>query len=284
MEGQKMKINIKVLLKETGVSYKKNSIFLKSVILLFCLLIIYGCASLDSGNYRSRIRAVKKITDQNLLYKIAMENKMPSEYYQTVWVRNAAVRRLRDLDLLTKVAMKNQYKSVRITAVERLTDQAKLIHIAENNSDWDVRKAAFNKLNNKSLTTIITEAKDPAVILAAKIRLGQTNWKKIFTKSSSSNNKLGDVIGAVALVKNPQPASSDVVAACHNYIRRGDASRIPELIDLLTRFGNKTLAEDYMNCGNSRLKSAGETWGRKHGYNIRPGAGSHRVRWGESKW
>jgi hypothetical protein len=94
---------------------------------------------------------------------------------------------------------------------------------------------------------------------------------------------LGNVLGAAALVDSPQPSSAAVVAACHAYIRRGDASRIPELRDLLLRFGDKPLAEDYLNCGQSQLRDAGEEWARAHGYNIGSGAGSHRVRWGEGR-
>ena len=60
----------------------------------------------------------------------------------------------------------------------------------------------------------------------------------------------------------------------------GDESSIPELSSLLMRFGDKTLAEDYLNCGNGRLADAAAAWGREHGLNVKTGAGSHRVQWG----
>jgi hypothetical protein len=41
--------------------------------------------------------------------------------------------------------------------------------------------------------------------------------------------------------------------ACLNLIGRGDESRIPEMVDLLEDYGDKTLAEDYLNCGQPDL-------------------------------
>ena len=175
-----------------------------------------------------------------------------------------------------------EYNS-RIKAVNRINNQSKLLNIALEDIDWRVRNAAFDRLNNSSLTEICNLTKDQAVVIAAKIRLQQTTWGAEFSKSSNSGSYLGNVIGAAALVNSPQPSSYEVVSACHKYIRQGDSSRIPELTNLLNRFGDKTLAEDYINCGNYELKNVGESWGRAHGYNIRTGPGSHRVSWGQNK-
>jgi hypothetical protein len=65
-----------------------------------------------------------------------------------------------------------------------------------------------------------------------------------------------------------------------NLIRRGDESRIPEMVDLLEGYGDQTLVEDYLNCGQPDLDSAGRSWANKRGYNIGTGSGSHRARWG----
>ena len=171
----------------------------------------------------------------------------------------------------------------RIKAVNRINDQTVLIKVALEDVDWRVRNAAFDKLNTNSLTEICNLTKDQGIVIAAKIRLKQTTWTEEFSKSTNSSTTLGNVIGAAALVNTPQPTSSDVVSACHKYIRQGDASRIPELINLLNRFGNVTLAEDYMNCGESTLSDAGCTWGQAHGYRCTTGYGSNRVRWGSEK-
>lgn len=170
----------------------------------------------------------------------------------------------------------------RLLAINRIYNQKVLMRFALEDKDWKVRNSAFGKLNNESLNVISKMSTDPAVIIASKIRLQQTTWSEEFAKSSVSPNSLGNIIGAAALVNSPQPASTDVISACHKYIRQGDASRIPELINLLNRFGDKTLAEDYMNCGREELKSAGESWGSSHGYRIETGSGSHRVTWGKN--
>lgn len=249
--------------------------FLKMMIIIVIGFFIYGCASLTSTNYKSRIRAVNKLTDQNKLYEIALNDN----YYR---VRYAAMKHLSQ-SLLAKITTESTRKGDRLKAVYLINDQIELMNIAQNNNNWDVRKEAFKKLNDKSLDILSREAKDPALVLSAKIRLGHINWKSAFSGAGSSSGKLGDVIGAAALVDSPQPSSYDVVSACHKYIRQGDASRIPELINLLNRFGNVTLAEDYMNCGQSTLSDAGCAWGRAHGYKCTTGRGSHRVRWGSEK-
>lgn len=68
-----------------------------------------------------------------------------------------------------------------------------------------------------------------------------------------------------------------------NLIRRGDESRIPEMVDLLEGYGDKTLAEDYLNCGQPDLNAAARKWFYARGYSIRPGFGSHRATWGSGK-
>jgi len=159
----------------------------------------------------------------------------------------------------------------------------RLIKKVQENKDWEMRKKAFNKLNTDSLCKIATAAnQDKAMEIAAKIILNQTNWNKEF--SNTSYEHLDWVIGAAALVEKPKPTASSIVNACHTYIKRGDPARIPELRNLLLRFGDKTLAEDYLNCGNNKLYDVACEWGRKNGYNIGAGYGSHRVRWGEAKY
>jgi hypothetical protein len=68
------------------------------------------------------------------------------------------------------------------------------------------------------------------------------------------------------LIDGPAPDAKLLHDTCRTLIRRGDVTRINELIGLLRRFGDKELAEEYLNCGNPDLSEAGSTWAREHGY------------------
>jgi hypothetical protein len=52
------------------------------------------------------------------------------------------------------------------------------------------------------------------------------------------------------------------------------------LNNLLLAYGDKSMAEDYLNSGSRELHDGGEAWARKNGYRINTGPGSSRVRWG----
>jgi len=257
--------------------------------------------ALDDSNYEVKIAAFNRITDQNLINKLAIESKESN-------LRKLAINKVTDQNIIYKIALEDIDYDIKVAAMNRLTpsllaklatdfkelyliikvidllsDQTELLKISQNNDNWDVRKAAFKKLNDNSLDILTREAKDPALILSAKISLGRISWNEAFSGNKSSTITLNHVIGAAAIVDTPQPTSYDVVSACHNFIQLGDASRIPELIFLLNKFGDVTLAEDYMNCGESSLEDAGCKWGRSHGYTCTTGNGSNRVRWGSKK-
>jgi hypothetical protein len=53
-----------------------------------------------------------------------------------------------------------------------------------------------------------------------------------------------------------------------------------KLVNILMVYGDKSMAEDYLNCGSSSLSDGGLKWARDHGYNVRTGPGSHRATWG----
>jgi hypothetical protein len=214
------------------------------------VLLLTGCASLSSSDASERLKALGRTSDPAVLARVACT----------------------DTD-----------HTVRMFAVNKLRDQKFLAQVACEAKDWDIRKTSFNKLEPPALGEIAEAAKDPAVVLAARVKLKQEDWAAAFKPASLDSKGMGNVLGAVALVDSPQPSSRAVVSACHTYIRRGDSSRIPELRDLLLRFGDKSLAEDYLNCGHSGLHDAAADWGSQHGYSIGSGNGSHRVRWGEGR-
>src|SRR5262249_34291624 len=95
---------------------------------------------------------------------------------------------------------------------------------------------------------------------------------------------LGDALAAVSLFPAVQPkAVEGVQHASLHLIRRGDESRIPEMVDLLEGYGDKTLAEDYLNCGQPDLNATAREGAKRRGDAVGSGAGSHRATWGSSK-
>jgi ankyrin repeat protein len=52
------------------------------------------------------------------------------------------------------------------------------------------------------------------------------------------------------------------------------------LNDVLEAYGDKSMAEDYLNSGSSELYAGAQRWANKRGYYIATGMGSHRVGWG----
>jgi hypothetical protein len=95
-----------------------------------------------------RFAAVRKITDQTLLAKIAIEDKTRN-------VRIAAFKELSDQALLAQIAVDIKEKNIRLVAVGKVTDQMLLRSIAAGDKDSDVREAAISNLTDQSLLTKI---------------------------------------------------------------------------------------------------------------------------------
>ena len=167
-------------------------------------------------------------------------------------------------------SIKSQSYSSRIRAVESIAAQNILLKIALEDEVWEVRRAAFVKLDYKTLKEMISVSPDKAVIIAAKIRTGQTNWTDVYSNTLiDSSAFLCDILGATALVNLPQTERSEVLSACKSYLKNRNPSRIPELKNLLFRFGNKYLAEDFMNSRNSELYEVSKEWAKINGFVVR---------------
>ena len=63
-------------------------------------------------------------------------------------------------------------------------------------------------------------------------------------------------------------------------IKLGITGSEQKLSELLMVYGDKSMAEDYINSGSSLLSAAGGKWANSHGYDVRTGMGSHRGSWG----
>lgn len=54
-----------------------------------------------------------------------------------------------------------------------------------------------------------------------------------------------------------------------------------ELVGVLFEYGDKSMAEDYLNSGSGTLAEGGRRWANAHGYRVSTGYGSHRSGWGK---
>jgi len=63
-------------------------------------------------------------------------------------------------------------------------------------------------------------------------------------------------------------------------VKLGIAGSEEKLVEVLEAFGDKSMAEDYLNSGSSKLYEGGRAWAQRRGYRVDTGIGSHRVSWG----
>ncbi|VAW99773.1 hypothetical protein MNBD_GAMMA22-2924 [hydrothermal vent metagenome] len=191
-----------------------------------------------------------------------------------------------DSSLLIKESLQGKIDVYRKVAASKLNKPADISLVANSSNDRKVLMLLLEKIEQTSeLKKIANTAVNPAIRLAAAQKSGLKSWDSIFesatNRSKSSRQALGDALAAVALFKEIQPGiKNSVQQAALELIRIGNESRIPEMVDLLTLYGNTVLAEDYLNCGQPDLNNAALAWAKKNGYNIRKGGGSHRARWG----
>jgi len=193
-----------------------------------------------------------------------------------------------DDNKLLVLAIEGNVDVLRAAAARRLSDPVALEQVALHADDREVLKILLAKLNDTAiLNRIAAAADDRPMRLAAARKAEARSWRDIFdaaTAKGATVERLGDALAAVSLFSEVQPEAVDGVQhACLNLIRRGDESRIPEMVDLLEGYGDKTLAEDYLNCGQPDLDAAGRSWAQRRGYTVNPGPGSHRARWGSGR-
>jgi len=143
--------------------------------------------------------------------------------------------------------------------------------------------AATQITDRELLESLTLPSVDPAIRIAAEVRLGRRTWQNVIKEAEHDPSKVGPTLAAIAWADNQSALRERVTSLCHSYIRRGDVRYVPDLVKLLHRYGSKLLAEDYMNCGQSDLDEAGRKWAWDHDYRVCSGPGSHRVRWGEGR-
>jgi len=119
--------------------------------------------------------ALKKISDQSLLHKLALSHSRMKALDMITdallladlaraasdkRVRQGAVRRIEDQNLLFEIAKQDPEESVRDEAVARITDDASLAHIAMTDLDQGVRCTAVDRLDAQDLLAELAK-RDP---------------------------------------------------------------------------------------------------------------------------
>ncbi len=190
-----------------------------------------------------------------------------------------------DAGRLADLALNASFDVLRLAATGKLSEPVGLERVALASTSREVLRVALEKIADKeTLNRLAASAADPALRLAAMQKAGAASWQRIFADASvrgGTAQALGDALAAVALFpKRQEDVEESVQQAALNLIRRGDETRIPEIADLLEPYGDKTLAEDYVNCGQPDLSDAALLWAGSRGYSAFRGNGSSRASWG----
>jgi len=172
-----------------------NRINLSAVALIF----ISGCARLDSPNFKSRLAAVRKVTDQKVLASVAVNDIAPTVRIAAIEklddqstlqkiavnvgydsllheVRQAAIARITDQEFLQRLALTDNSPYVRMAAVYRITDQNLLAHWAGDKSlPKDVRLAAAGTISDRALNEQMVQDCDIHIGEIAQLRLFVSN-------------------------------------------------------------------------------------------------------------
>ncbi len=230
-----------------------------------------------------RMKAIGKLNDQQLLAKLITDADFDLGTQEVIF------RKINDPQLLVVIALSARPGNTKIgvNAAQQIADQSDLFKIVMESQNIVVRRVAYLKLNDPTLLArLAKEPKDPAVRIATALRLGRTTWKEVVGQATQNKLYSGDVIGAMVLAFSDPVMKESLVPVFSAYFKKGDPSRLPELVFLLNLYGTKALAEDYLYCGKDELRTAGEKWLESNGmrtYPSKKGKVSHRLRWGRGK-
>lgn len=277
--------------------------------------------AIEDADVGVRLTAVWRLADQETLGRIAIESKEPKVGVAAVGkltkqevleritieatdreVRGAAIRKLTDLNigvwakadlvpqvadhtLLIRIAIDALVPDVRLAAARTLPLEQQMEEVARLASSKDVQKYVLMRLNNRvSLRRLASDAVAPSMRLAAGFKAGTFSFAQVFAEASATGvapQLLSDAVAAIALIPTERLDADHVRLAIVTTIRRGDVSRIADMVDLLEIYGDRSLAEDYLNCGKEELRNAGEEWARRRGLVVNIGGRSTpHVSWG----
>lgn len=134
----------------------------------------------------------------------------------------------------------------------------------------------------QTLTAEHFAAIDSAVVATAQLLTNGGNWKdrsegrRLYDSLRARDKKAVTISLCQQVVARPKMQTRLILLA----IKLGLEGSQDELVAVLFEYGNKSMAEDYLNSGSGTLSAGGRRWANSHGYNVTSGYGSHRAGWG----
>ena len=147
------------------------------------------------------------------------------------------------------------------------------------NSLKDKNEEVRSKAAEALLETGDAHAVKP-LIAALKDEDAGVRWSTAGALGKIKDTRAVDVLLSVLKDRN-----SEIIAGAYAFfIRRGNPDAEDLLIEALNRDGDIVMAEDFLNCGNSKLEEAAILWAKEHDYNLRrlPNGKGSPV-WGQEK-
>ena len=172
------------------------------------------------------------------------------------------------------VALKHEDSKVRYSAayaLEQITwqpkDNAEKAYYLIAKEEW----SELVKLDEPAVEPLIKalKDKDSGVRISAADALGE----------------IGDARAVEALIVALKDENLEVIASAYEFfLKRGEPGTESILIKALNNYGTKSMAVDFLNCGNSQLDKAATGWAHSHGYYIvSSGSGGGGPIWGSGQ-
>jgi hypothetical protein len=120
----------------------------------------------------ARLVAVKRLSDQVYLTRIALDGDVKWPGAGGGEIRAVAIQRLTSQETLTKIALSDKRQAIRLIAIRRLTNQETLANLALQDEASDVCLAAAETLTDQTLLQeVASETADAAVLKTALAKI-----------------------------------------------------------------------------------------------------------------
>jgi hypothetical protein len=233
---------------------------------------LLGCATM-SGQWREAERLGTVEAYESFLkeypsgqYSLQVRSRLAVLYEEKEWSRVKQQNTIAAYeDFLARYSKGRQTES----AKERLKDL------------YNIKAAEIDKIQEKTAAELPNDTISRLVMAGANCIGDNANWvdisqgRKVYDILKRTQGPL--VVGSLRRVVITTINRNKVLFLA---VKLGINGTEEPLNQLLLEYGDKQMAEDYLNSGSSKLHDGGAEWAKKRGYRIRTGSGSHRTRWG----